>query len=334
VPPEALRAAELCKSDLVSEMIKDGKEFTRLEGTIGAHYARRAGESEAVARAIERHHLPRGASDDLPGDRVSSLLSIADRLDTLAGCWLAGFVPTGAKDPYALRRHALALLRIVIGLGARVSLRALLEAALAGFGDRADEVARRGAAVELGEFVRTRLEGHLESLGCPLEAVRAALPAHGDDPVAALAWARELAEFRGRPDFGQLATGFKRCKNILEGRTLTGTALETSPDRWRRGGETADGKPLSDLPDATEQELRRQVAMAMPGLEAAASSGDLTTILKTLSGFGPAIDRFFDAVRVNVEDTELRELRHGFLREIHGLFARYAEFGEMAPLEG
>ncbi len=331
VPPEAVRAAALCKSDLVSEMIKDGKEFTRLEGTIGAHYARQAGESEAVARAIERHYLPRGASDELPGDPISSVLSAADRLDTLAGCWLAGFVPTGAKDPYALRRHALALLRIVLGLSAHVSLRELIGLALAPYAGLAGDAKLETAAIEVADFVRTRLEGHLEALDCLPETVKAALPAHGDDPVDALAWAQALAGFRGRPDFGLLATGFKRCKNILEGRILSGEDLTGCPDRWLRGGATPDGRSLEDLPEAAEQELRREVAAAAKRLATAEAGGDRIAILQTLSGFGPAIDKFFDSVRVNVDDEELRALRHGFLREIHGLFARYADFSEMAP---
>ncbi len=333
VPPGLTRAATLCKSDLVSEMIRDGKEFTRLEGLIGAHYARRAGEPEEVCRAIERHYLPRGASEELPGDRLSSALAVADRLDTLAGCWLAGFVPTGAKDPYALRRQALAVLRIVLALGARVRLPLLIGEALAPFAAMVGPERVATAAAELREFVLVRLAGQLETLGCAPEAVRAVLPAHGDDPAEALAWAQALAGFRDRPDFQLLATGFKRCKNILEGRFLTGEALAGCRDRWRRGGGTPDGEDFARLPDPAEQALRSTVAAASPALEAAREAGDYESALRQLSGLGPAIDRFFEAVRVNVEDQELRRLRHGFLREIHGLFVRYADFSEVAPAD-
>ncbi|MHB8078653.1 MAG: glycine--tRNA ligase subunit beta [Candidatus Krumholzibacteriia bacterium] len=333
VPAALTRAATLCKSDLVSEMIRDGKEFTRLEGLIGAHYARRAGEPEEVCRAIERHYLPRGAGEELPGDRISSVLAAADRLDTLAGCWLAGFVPTGARDPYGLRRQALALLRIVLDLDARVRLPLLIGEALAPFAATAGADRIAAAATEVREFVLVRLAGQLEALGCAAETVRAVLPAHGDDPAEALAWARALAGFRDRPDFQLLATGFKRCKNILEGRFLAAEELAGCRSRWLRGGGTPDGEDFARLPDPAEQALRTTVAAAAPALETARETGDYDAALRLLSGLGPAIDRFFEAVRVNVEDEELRRLRHGFLREIHGLFARYADFSEVAPAD-
>jgi glycyl-tRNA synthetase beta chain len=332
-PPGLTRAAALCKSDLVSEMIRDGKEFTRLEGLIGAHYARRAGEAEEVCRAIERHYLPRGASEELPGDRISSALAVADRLDTLAGCWLAGFVPTGARDPYGLRRQALAVLRIVLDLGARVRLPLLIGEALAPFAATVGPDRFAAAAVELREFVLVRLAGQLETLGCASETVRAVLPAHGDDPAEALAWARALAGFRDRPDFQLLATGFKRCKNILEGQFLAGEELVGCRSRWRQGGGTPGGEDFARLPDPAEQALRSTVAAAVPALEAAQGAGDYVAALRQLSGLGPAIDRFFETVRVNVDDEDLRRLRHGFLREIHGLFVRYADFSEVAPAD-
>ncbi len=217
------RAAAICKSDLVSEMIKDGKEFTKLEGFIGARYAERAGEDPAVCRAIEHHYEPRSASGDLPADPVSAVLSVADRLDNVAGCWLAGFAPTGAKDPYALRRHVLAMLRILLDREARVDLRDLLAAAVdqvAGFAPDRDPAA---ALEEITAFVRTRLEGWFtENLGCEPELVRAVLPVRWGDPVDALAWIRALDGYREREDFQQLATGFKRCRNILKGERAAG----------------------------------------------------------------------------------------------------------------
>ncbi len=333
-PAAVARAAAICKSDLVSEMIKDGKEFTRLEGIIGAHYARRAGESEQVCRAIERHYLPRGAAEELPGDRVSSALAAADRLDLLAGCWLAGFAPTGAKDPYALRRHALAIVRIALDLQARISLRGQLRAALALYADLAAPERRARAAAELADFFRARLTVHLEeTLGRPGDAVRAILAVRDDDPTDALAWIDALAGFRGQSDFLLLATGFKRCQNILEGSLLAGEELEACLGRWLAGGGSPDGAPLAQSAEPAENELRLAAAAAAPGLLAAERSGRRVEIFRLLSGLGPAIDRFFDSVRVNVPDPRLRAARHAFLREIHGLFARYADFAALAPPE-
>lgn len=329
--PAALpRAALLCKTDLVSEMIRDGKEFTRLAGIMGAHYARRAGEAEEVCVAIERHYLPRGAGDELPGDRVSSVLGLADRLDTLAGCWLAGFAPTGTKDAYGLRRHALAILRILLDLKVRVSLSELLRLALAPLAAAQREATVRG---ELGEFIQVRLAGELEALGCAPDVVRAVLPARGNDPRDALAWAGALAGFRDQPDFLLLATGFKRCQNILEGRFLAGAELDDCPRRWRRGGEAPDGTPLARLPEPAERALLAMGAAAIQPLAQAEQQGRYEEVFRLLSGFGPAIDSFFDQVRVNVAEEGLRSLRHAFLREIHGLFVRYADFSALAPPE-
>lgn len=334
VPTAALRAAEICKTDLVSEMIKDGKEFTRLEGTIGAHYARQAGESAVVARAVAQHYRPRSAEDALPEDRISAVLAAADRLDTLAGCWLAGFAPTGAKDPYGLRRHSLSLLRIILAREFRISLQYLLTAALAPFATYVPGRDLTPPAVELAAFIGTRLTVFLnENLACQPDDVRAILPAHGDDPTDALRWVQALAGYRDTPDFQLLATGFKRCKNILEGIFLTGDALATCPDRWRRGGRGAKGESFQDLQEPAEIALRDQIVSTLPRLETCEAAGDYGAVFAEFSRLGPAIDRFFDTVRVNVSDTGLKRLRHAFLREIHGLFTHYADFSEVAPRE-
>ena len=333
--PKALRrAAEICKSDLVSEMIRDGKEFTKLEGFIGSRYAALAGESEEVCRAIERHYFPRSATGELPGDRISSCLSVADRLDNVAGCWLAGFAPTGAKDPYALRRHVLAVLRILLDLGARVDLEAALKEAMGPVADFTDGQNVSGVLDQIHDFVRTRMAGHFtENLDCSPEAVRAVLPVRWRDPQDALAWTRALAGYRDREDFQLLATGFKRCRNILKGDVLGVGELDQCLERWLRGGQDRGGEGFGGLTEPAEIELRDQVTAAAPHLAEAEEAGDYARVFAVFSGLGPAIDTFFDTVRVNVEDDALRGVRHGFLREIHGLFARYADFSQVAPLE-
>jgi len=332
VPADLTRAARICKSDLVSEMIKDGKEFTKLEGFIGARYAALAGESETVCTAMQRHYFPRTATGDLPGDAVSSTLSVADRLDNLAGCWLAGFVPTGAKDPYALRRHTLAILRILLDRGVNLDLEQALAKALSGFAELADAAARDAALGEISEFIRTRMAGFLtEVLGCNGDVVRAVLPVRWRDPVAAVAWVQALDRYRERADFLQLATGFKRCRNILKGEMLPATELDACRDRWLAGGQGAAGEDFSQLVEETEISLKNEIAGAVAGLTEAEKSGNQDSIFAILSGFGPAIDAFFDNVRVNAEDPALRGLRHAFLREIQGLFGRYADFSEVAP---
>ena len=333
-PASLVRAAGICKADLVSEMIKDGKEFTKLEGFIGARYAERAGESPEVCRAIIRHYFPRTATSELPGDLISSVLSVADRLDNLAGCWLAGFVPTGAKDPYALRRHVLSIVRIMLDVQRPLDLEAAVGFALSQFAAQAPAADLAAARAQIGDFVQTRLAGYLaETAGRDPAVVRAVLPTRWRDPQAALAWAEALEGFRGRADFQALATGFKRCRNILKGAVLDDAGRSGCFERWLTGGRGAAGEDFAGLPEPAEQELRRWAAEAAPTLRAAEASGRHGEVFAVLSAMGPAIDRYFEEVMVNAADPALRAIRHAFVREIHGLFARYADFGEVAPVE-
>ncbi|MCP4574163.1 MAG: glycine--tRNA ligase subunit beta [bacterium] len=333
--PAALpRAAVLCKSDLVSEMIRDGKEFTKLEGFIGARYAERAGEPVEVCRAIEDHFAPRTATGRLPGDAVSAALAVADRLDNLAGCWLAGFVPTGAKDPYALRRQILAVVRILLDRELRLDLEEALAVALDPLRSYAPDRDAAEVLAELGGFVRGRLARHFtEVLGADADVVRAVLPVRWADPVDAKAWIGALSGYRDRTDFQQLATGFKRCRNILEGEVLGMAELDACRTRWLDGGAGAGGEDLAGLPESAEQELFKQVAAAAVQVAEAEKSGDYEGVFDHLSSLGPSIDGFFETVRVNVDEVDLKVRRRAFLREIHGLFAIYADFTAVAPTE-
>ncbi len=328
------RAAIICKSDLVSEMIKDGKEFTKLEGFIGARYAELAGESPAVCQAIEQHFLPRSATGKLPGDRISSVLSVADRLDNIAGCWLAGFVPTGAKDPYALRRHVLAVLRILLEEKVHLDLEQALARALENVAEFAGEKDLPATERAIREFIKTRLQGFFsENLDRDPAVVRAVLPVRWQDPVDALDWIDALVHYRNRDDFQLLATGFKRCRNILKGGMLPVEDLDGCLTRWCEGGQGAAQEDFDQLPEKEEQDFRARIVGAANGLRKAEKLHNYDEVFALLSGLGPAIDNYFDKVRVNAEDEALRLLRHGFLREIHGLFARYADFSEVASSE-
>jgi glycyl-tRNA synthetase beta chain len=333
-PVPLARAARICKADLVSEMIKDGKEFTKLEGLIGARYAALAGESPEVCRAIVRHYFPRSAAGELPGDLYSSVLSVADRLDNLAGCWLAGFAPTGAKDPYALRRHVLAIVRITLEVQRPLDLEAAIGVALAQLADRAPAADLAAVRGEISAFIQTRLLGYLtETMGRDPAVVRAVLPVRWREPLAAAAWSGALEGYRGRPDFQALATGFKRCRNILKGAVLADDERAGCFERWLAGGRGAGGEDFSALPEPAERELCRLAAAAAPGLRQAETAGREKEAFDVLSALGPAIDRYFEEVMVNANDVDLKRLRHVFVREIHGLFARYADFSEVAPVE-
>jgi len=328
------RAAELSRFDLVTEMIKDGKEFTKLEGVIAARYAAAAGESAEVCGILEQSQLPASATGVLPDSRAGKVLSAAWRLDTLAGCWLAGFAPTGAKDAYALRRHTLAIIRIAMDLDARLDLDAALQRALAPYAALLSDRDLDQVRGEILEFVAVRLAGFLQDTqGADPDVVRAVLPVRGHDPADAQAWIKALSGFRGRDDFLLLARGFKRCTNILKGGTLPAGAREAAAERWMSGGSGAEGESFALLGEPAEAALRDAVAGAAASLLEREQAGDYVAVFQTLSGFGPLIDRFFDEVRVNAEDAALREARLAFLREIHALFMRYADVSQVAPDE-
>ncbi|MBD3222877.1 glycine--tRNA ligase subunit beta [bacterium] len=334
VPTALARAAALSRFDLVTEMIKDGKEFTKLEGVIAARYAAAAGEDDAVCRILEQSLQPRSAQDTLPDVREARVLSAAWRLDTLAGCWLAGFAPTGTKDPYQLRRHTLALLRIILESGVSLDLRALIDEALAPFVDRGAAEDPSAARQQLLDFVTVRLAGHLqETADADPDVLRAILPVRGHDPADARAWVQALDGFRERDDFLRLARGFKRCTNILKGDVLGPQQRDETLARWGGGGRGADGEDFTELGEDAEVALRDAVAAGVDSLAESEAGGDYVAVFQTLSGLGPLIDRYFDEVRVNTDDEAVRRVRLAFLREIHALFLHFADFAQVAPDE-
>ena len=186
----------------------------------------------------------------------------------------------------------------------------------------------------IGDFIRTRLEGYfIDGLGHPLEVVRSVLPVRWQDPVAALAWIEALSAHRDREDFLQAAAGYKRCRNILKGDLLAVDQLDDCLARWLSGGAGADGEDFSQLDHPAAQTLLEQVAAAAGEVDLAEREGRFADVFAVFSRLGPAIDRFFTEVRVNVEDEHLRAVRLAFLREIHGLFARYGDFQEMVATD-
>jgi glycyl-tRNA synthetase beta chain len=328
MPADLVRAAEIYKFDLVTEMIKDGKEFTKLEGLIGARYAAAAKESSQACEILQEYNRPRSAGDEVSENKLASILSIAERIDTLVGCWLAGFSPTGAKDAYALRRHTLSTLRIMAAHNLHLNIPELLAAALVSYPESDNN---DNAIQEMEKFVSTRLLGYFENLGYEGDVVRAVLPTHGQDPVDALKWVEALAAYRSKDDFVKLATGFKRCRNILGENVLRGQDRRSSPERWGKGGMSPKGVNFDSLPEPAEISLRDSVRSKVSNLTTAESEHDYNTVFSILSGLGPAIDYFFDSVRVNTDNEELTSIRHDFLREVHSLFARYADFSEVVP---
>jgi glycyl-tRNA synthetase beta chain len=302
------RAAALCKADLATHMVG---EFPDLQGTMGACYARLAGEPAAVADAIADHYLPRGAGDRLPRTGAGAALAIADRIDTVVGCFAVGLAPTGSADPYGLRRAALGVLGILLDRGWRLPLDALVDEAARALGG---VVAVTDAVrADVLEFFRVRLRGLLvESRSLPADCVDAALAAGAADAPDAAARAEAVARLRARPDFTPLATAFKRVANILKGERLDGAP---DPARFVADGERRLWTAFGELRARVDREL---------------GGGDYHGALRVLAELKDPVDAFFDAVLVMDKDDAVRENRLALLATINATFTKIADFRQLA----
>jgi glycyl-tRNA synthetase beta chain len=312
------RAALLCKTDLLGEMIGSGKEYASLEGVIGGYYARAAGEPEAVAEAIYEHYRPRGASDTLPASAAGRLLSLADKLDHVAGAFVAGKIPTGSEDPFGVRRAANGVVRVLIECDMPLDLRdASMEMTRVFFAADPDlpqaEIVRK-----LGDFWRGRVDVALEERGIPYDKREATLEAQirrGDapkarpgwiDPADTLARAEVLASFAADPRFGPLVILFKRVANILA------KATETLPGAL----------DAARLTEPAEKTLLRSLETARTATEPLWAKRDYAAILPRLLEMEQAIHGFFDAVMVNADDLPTRLNRLQLLADVRALFTR------------
>jgi glycyl-tRNA synthetase beta chain len=301
------RAAALSKADLVSAMVG---EFPDLQGAMGSHYARLAGEPSEVCDAIEQHYLPRGAGDRLPSAAAGAVVAIADRMDTLVGGFAAGLAPSGSADPYGLRRAALAVLAILADRNWQVPVSALVsEAAHKLESQLAVTEAHRAQVLE---FFTTRLRGMLIERGLPADCVDAALTAGADDVPDALARAEAVSRLRNRPDFEPLATAFKRVANILKGEAAAG---EPDPGRFTEAEERDLWTSFQDIAARVERRL---------------GDRDYHDALTVLADLKLPVDRFFDKVLVMDEDPAVRANRLALLGRINQTFTRIADFRQLA----
>jgi glycyl-tRNA synthetase beta chain len=306
------RAASLCKADLVSHMVF---EFPDLQGVMGRHYARLEGEPAPVSEAIFEHYLPRGASDALPRTDVGAVLGVADRIDTLVGCFAVGLAPTGSADPYGLRRAALGILGILLDRAWSISLTHLVDLAAGALRGTVDVTADTRAAVLA--FLRTRLKGSLGEL--PADCVEAALNAGFDDVPDARARAQAVAALRQREDFEPLGTAFKRVANILKGQQEAG-----------EGAGAAREPDAAMFTEEAERALWRAFGEIASQVERHLASSDYGRALGVLAELKGPVDRFFDQVLVMDPDPKVRANRLALLARIGGSFARIADFRQLA----
>ncbi len=304
---EVEAAAALARADLVTGMVG---EFPELQGVMGGIYARLDGHPEAVWRAIYDHYRPAGLEGELPAGVLGAVVGVADRLDTLAGIFAVGEIPSGSKDPFALRRAALAVIRLGAEIPLRVDLRAAVERAVAG---RARHAAGREVEVirQLGDFLRERERFYLTSkVGVTGEVADGVLEANWGVVPEDVARARALEAVRQEPVFAQLALTFKRVRNILA------------------KGERGEGEARS-LVEPAELALRQALEGVAAEVDRAVGAGDHAAGLRALAALAAPLDRFFVDVMVMCEDPALRQARLALLARLEGVFLRLADLSRL-----
>ncbi|MDP9931481.1 glycine--tRNA ligase subunit beta [Variovorax paradoxus] len=305
----AVQAAQLAKADLVTDMVG---EFPELQGTMGRYYALHDGLAADVADAIEDHYKPRFAGDDLPRHFVGIVVALADKLETLVGMFGIGNLPTGDRDPFALRRHALGVIRMLIEKDLPLKLDALLQDAAAQFKD-IDGFDTGKATAELQDFILDRLAGSLREQGASAQEVDAVLAPRpqrlGEVPKLLAA----VRAFAALPAAAALAAANKRIGNILK----------KAPEADAHVSELL-------LHEPAEKALHAAMAEVVPAANAQFDAGDYTASLQTLAALREPVDAFFDGVMVNAEQADLRLNRLGLLMSLHVAMNRVAQLERLA----
>ena len=312
------QAARLAKTDLTAELVK---EFTELQGIVGGLYAKAQGLSENVATAIYDQYKPESTEDSAPRTLEGAVLSIADKADSIAGMFALGLVPSGSKDPFALRRQANGIVKTIVEHKLPVSLSGLMAAAREQYaGSEAEKkftLKDEAYAEAIRGFFRERLEFYLRDvLGLAYDVVNATLAAGTDDVVDAVARAQAVAKARPSSDFESISVAFKRMKNILR------QAAET---------KKAVAEPFNPaaLTDQEEKKLAAMVPQVAQKVKELSASRQYEPALHEISRLRPPIDAFFDKVMVMVEDEGLRAQRLGLLQTLVNEFSSIADFSEI-----
>ena len=303
----AERGALLAKADLLTDMVG---EFPELQGIMGTYYARHDGEHEEVAQAISEHYQPRFAGDALPATATGTVVALADKLETLVGIWGIGLQPTGEKDPFALRRHTLGVLRMLVEKRLPLSLDALLQdatrlfAGIPGFKESIDEITA---------FIYDRLRGMLRERGYAANEIEAVVAQNPDRLDNILERLSAVQAFAALPEAESLAAANKRITNIL------------------RKSEGADGPVRPGmLKEIAEEGLYSAMQLLKPQVEDAFAQGDFTGTLKALARLRNNVDAFFNDVMVMAEDENLRKNRLALLSDLHGMMNQVADISKLA----
>lgn len=309
---QAFEAATLAKADLLTDMVG---EFPELQGIMGRYYAQHEGLSDDIAFAIEDHYKPRFAGDQLPRNPVAICLALADKLETLVNMFSIGEIPTGDKDPFALRRHALGVIRILIEKDLKLNLKDLIDNATLEINNTSlFSAPGTESNLDLITFIFDRLAGNLREQGYTAQEVDAVLslsPQQLSDIPKRLAAVRAFAAL---PEAASLAAANKRVGNILK----------------KVEGSISAEVNTGLLQEPAEQALYQALTDILPGTEKAFAAGDYTASLQKLAALKAPVDTFFDGVMVNVDDEKLRNNRLALLKQLHRTMNRIADLSKLA----
>jgi glycyl-tRNA synthetase beta chain len=313
---DARTAARLAKTDLVTEMVG---EFPELQGLMGSYYAANEGYSSQVAGAIRDHYKPQGPSDSVPSEPVSVIVALAEKLDTLVGFWLIDEKPTGSKDPYALRRAALGVIRLVLENDARLRLLDVFGRSAQLFrNQQTDEFGTEFKASDLLDFFADRLKVYLRDAGARHDLIDAVFSlGNQDDLLMIVRRVEALSDFLATDDGKNLLAGVKRASNIL------------------RIEEKKDGREFSGQPQASllvkgeEKDLHRAVSAAEANAKKAVDEEDFVSAMRHIAKLRAPVDAFFDKVTVNDADPSYRENRLKLLNRIREATLAVADFSKI-----
>lgn len=296
----AARAGLLSKCDLASEMVT---EFPEMQGIAGFYYARLNQEPGDIALALNEQYMPRGAGAELPSTQTGAAVAVADKIDTLVGIFGIGMLPTGSKDPYALRRAALGVLRILIEKHLELSLAELLNASIELYGDK---IKADGLLTQLHDFIFDRLRARYEDAGVDVGVYLAVRAVHPDSPLDFDQRVEAVQHFRSLTEAEALAAANKRVSNIL--------------------GDAEAGQVQQQLlAEAAEKTLFAALQQAQQDVTPLAAAHDYTGILTRLAHLQAPVDAFFDDVMVNTDDSAIRTNRHALLAQLRQLFLTVAD---------
>lgn len=310
---KATRAAHLAKADLLTEVVG---EFPEVQGLIGKYYALAQGEDASVAGACEEHYKPQGPTDRVPTDPVSIAVALADKIDTLVGFWAIDEKPTGSKDPYALRRAALGVIRLIAENALRLSLMKVAASALAGLSVKPADAQKLPS--DLLAFFADRLKVQLREQGARHDLVDAVFALGGQDDLLMIVRRVEaLGKFLDTDDGKNLLAGIKRASNIL--------GIEEKKDK-----RTFDGAPDAALYSlAEEKTLAKAIGEVKTEASAAVAKEDFAAAMSAMAKLRPPVDAFFEKVRVNDDDAKVRENRLKLLNQIRSATRAVADFSKI-----